>query len=231
VTPPERSQLVCITEAYLAQVADGLPGPRRARTALLAELRAGLLDAAEAHGRTGLKPSAAARAATVEFGDPKQIAVAFRAELRTVEARRIAIVLLTSAPLIALAWTGAALGSHLRTHHALPWQWTTVAPVWQLTLPLVAIGLVVAVGAAAAAVVASGRITRWFPDSARFAPASAIAAGIAAATVDVILLLMLTRQLASAPSKLDATPVTIAAAASIARLLFARQAVRPPRAA
>ena len=227
---PESQPLVCGIDDYLAHVADHLRGPRRARAAILAELRAGLLDAAEARRQAGLTPAAASQAATGEFGDPMQLAAAFRGELRTVKARRIAIVLLVSAPLIALAWTAAAVGSHLGAGHALPSHWPGAPRAWQLALPLAAVGLVAGASAAAVAVVASGRITRWFPGSARLAPASAIAAGIAAATVDVILLLLLTRQLASAPATLDATPVTIAALASVTRLLFARQAVRRPRA-
>ncbi len=231
MTTPEQEQDVRTIDAYLARVAEGLPGPRRARAAILAELRVGLLDAAETHRQVGLSPSAAARAATGEFGDPTQIAAAFRAELTTVSARRIALILLASAPLIALAWAGAAVGSHLSARYVLPWQSPSAAPAWHIALPVAAIALVVGVCAAVAAVAATGRLTRWFPDCARFAPASTIAAGIAAAALDVILLVLLARQLARAPTTLDATPVTIAAVASTARLLFARQAMRgaPPR--
>jgi hypothetical protein len=230
MTTPERQQAVRSIDAYLARVADDLPGPRGARAAILAELRSGLLDAAEAHRRAGLTPSAAARAATGEFGDPIQIASAFRAELTTARARRLAVVLLASAPLIALAWVGAAAGSHLDSRHALPWLSPSVSPAWHVALPIAAFALIVGACAAAAAVVATGRITRWFPNCARFAPASANAAGVAVAAVDVILLLLLSRQLARAPATLDATPVTIAAVASTTRLFFARQAFRRPRA-
>jgi hypothetical protein len=226
MTTPARQQAVRTIDAYLARVADGLSGPRRARAAILAELRVGLLDAAEAQRQVGLSPSAAARAATSEFGDPMQLAAAFRAELITLRARRIALVLLASAPLIALAWIGAAVGSHIGVHRALPWQSPSAAPAWHIALPAAAVAFVVGVCAAVAAVAATGRFTRWFPDCARFAPVSAIAAGIAATAVDVILLVLLARQLARAPTTLDATPVTIATLASTARLLFARQAMR-----
>jgi hypothetical protein len=229
MTTPERQQAVRTIDAYLTRVADGLPGPRRARAAILAELRTGLLDAAEAHRQVALSPSVAARAATGEFGDPLQIAAAFRAELATVRARRVALVLLASAPLIALAWIGAVVGSHLGAQRALPWQSPSAAPAWHIALPIAVVTLILGTCAAAAAVMATGRLARWFPDCARFAPASALAAGIAAAVVDVILLLLLTRQLARAPTTLDATPVTIAAIASITRLLFARQSIRRPR--
>jgi hypothetical protein len=230
MTTQERQQAVRSIDAYLARVGDDLPGPRQARAAILAELRSGLLDAAETHRQAGLTPSAAARAATGEFGDPIQIASAFRVELTAARARRLAVVLLASAPLIALAWIAAAAGSHLGSRHALPWQSPSVSPAWHVALPTAAVALVVGACAAAAAVAATGRITRWFPNCARFAPASANAAGVAVAAVDVILLLLLSRQLARAPATLDATPVTIAALASTTRLFFARQAFRRPRA-
>jgi hypothetical protein len=229
MTGPERKQALRIIDAYRARVADGLPGPHRARTGILAELGAGLLDAAEAHRQAGLTPSAAARAATVEFGDPIQIAAALRIELTTVRARRLATVLLASVPLIVLAWIGAAVGSHLGSRHALPWQSPNASPAWHIALPVAAAALLVGAGAAATAIIATGRITRWFPTCTRFAPASASAAGVAVAAVDVILLLLLTRQLLHAPATLDATPVTIAAVASATRLFLARQAVRRPR--
>jgi hypothetical protein len=229
MTTPERQQAVRTIDAYLTRVADDLPGPRRARAAILGELRAGLLDATEAHRLAGLTPSAAARTATGEFGDPIQIAAAFRTELATARARRIALVLLGSAPVIALAWVAAAVGSHLGAHHGLPSQWPSAAPAWRVALLLAVVGLVVAACAAAVAVAVSGRLGRRFPDCERLVATSASVSGIAVAAVDVILLLLLTRQVASAPSALDATPVTIAAVASLMRLLFARQAIRRPQ--
>jgi hypothetical protein len=211
---------------YLARVAAALPGPRRARAAIVSELREGLLDAAEAHRQAGLTPSAAATAANDEFGDPMQLAATFRGELATTRARYLAVILLATAPLIALAWIGAAVGSHLGARQALPWQWQGAPAALRIGLPLAAVALAAGLCAAAATVAATGRITRWFPDCAHAAPTAAIAATLAAAAVDLTLLLLLTHQLAQAPATLDATPVTIAAAASVTRLLFARKAVR-----
>jgi hypothetical protein len=147
---------------------------------------------------------------------------------RSSKARRVALLLLASAPLIVLAWAAAALGSHLGARHALPWQWQA-SPAWRLTLLVAAAALVIGLFAATAAVAASGRLTRWLPDYTRLAATSAITAGIAAAAVDLILLLLLARQLAHAPATLDATPVTIAALASITRLAFAQRSIRHSR--
>jgi HAAS len=216
-------------DGYLDRLAAALSRPARARAAILAELRAGLLDATEAHRQTGLTSSAAARAAIGEFGDPTQLAAAFRRELATAKARRLAVTLLASAPLIALAWAAAAIGSHLGARHALPWQWSGASPAWHVALPLAAAAFVVGVCTAAAAVATTGRLTRWLPDCARLAPTSAITAGLAAGAVDLILLLLLTHQLARAPATLDTTPVTIAAVASSTRLVFARRTIVRPR--
>jgi HAAS len=217
-----------IVDEYLAQVADRMPGPARTRAAILAELRADLLDAVEAHRQTGLASAAAEQAAAEEFGDPLQLAAAFGAELATAKARRLALLLLASAPLIVLAWAAAAIGSHLEARHTLPWQWEA-SPAWRLTVLVAAATLVLALVAATAAVAVSGRLTRWLPDCTSLAATSAITAGIAAAAVDLILLLLLARQLAHAPATLDATPVTIAALASITRLAFAQRSIRHSR--
>ena len=216
---------------YLARIAAALPGPARARAAILAELRAGLLDATEAHTQAGLTSSTAAEAATGEFGDPIQVAASFRPELRTATARRLAVVLLASTPFVVLAWTAAAIGSHLGARHALPWQWDGASPGWHIALPVAAAAFVAGICAATAAVAASGRLTRWLPNYARIASTSAIAAGIAIGAVDLTLLLLLTHQIARAPATLDTTPVTIAALASTARLAFAQQSIRRPRTA
>jgi hypothetical protein len=214
---------------YVVAVADAMSGPARTRAAILAELRADLLDAAEAHWRAGLAPRAAEQAAAEEFGDPLQLAAAFGPELATAKARRLAVVLLASAPLIVLAWAAAAIGSHLGARHALPWRWEGASPAWHVTLLVALTALVLGVCTATAAVAFSGRLTRWFPDWTGLAAKSAITAGIAVGAVDLILLVLLAHQLVRAPATLDTTPVTIAALASITRLAFAQRSIRCSR--
>jgi hypothetical protein len=48
---------------------------------IVAELRSGLLNAADAHRSAGLPPTQAALAEIREFGDPAQVAGGFRAEI------------------------------------------------------------------------------------------------------------------------------------------------------
>jgi hypothetical protein len=54
-------------------------------------------------------------------------------------------------------------------------------------------------------------------------PTTAAIAGFGAASVDVILLILLASRLATAPAKLAAAPITLAAAASTTRLILARR--------
>jgi hypothetical protein len=225
-TAYRRSAAGRVIESYLAQVAAALPGPAGERVGILTGLRAGLLDATEAHHRAGLVPLAAAEAAADEFGDPAKVAAAFRPGLAARHARRVAITLLVTAPLVVVVWTGAALGSHLGARDAPPWHWAGAAPAWQILLPLAAAAFLIGVWMAAAAVAATGRLTRWLPDRPRFAPTAAALAGFACAAVDTILLLLLAHQLARASGTLDTTPVALAATASTIRLTLARRTAR-----
>ncbi len=226
VTAYPRSATGRVIEPYLAELAAALPGPAGARAGILAELRAGLLDAADAHHRAGLTPLAAAKAAADEFGDPPEVAAAFRPGLAASHARRVAITLLATGPVVIVVWTGAALGSHIGARQAPPWHWAGAAPAWRILLPLAAAAFLIGVWMAVATLAATGPLTRWLPDRPRLAPTAAALAGFACAAVDMILLLLLAHQLARASGTLDTTPVAIAAIASTIRLSLARRTAR-----
>ena len=89
-----------LVNSYLAEVTAGLPGSARARASVADELRAGLLDAIDAYRSAGLAAEQAAQAAVSEFGDPRQVASAFRPELAVSQARRVAVTLVATGPLI-----------------------------------------------------------------------------------------------------------------------------------
>ena len=95
-------------DGYLAEVTARLPGPARARAGIVAELRSGLLDATDAHRSAGLPPAEAALAAIAEFGDPAQVSAGFRAEIAASQARRVAVSLLVTGPLVGLLWIATA---------------------------------------------------------------------------------------------------------------------------
>jgi HAAS len=212
-------------ESYLAEVAARLPDRARAHADIVAELRAGLLDTIDAHLATGMDPGDATAAAIREFGDPHQVACAFRPELAARQARRVALTLLATGPLLGLLWATAARASHIGIRHAPPWQWAHMPPGSQLTVPLAAV-FAVTVSTALFTVAATGRLTRWLPARPSHPPAGAAIAGYGAAAADVIILVLLVTQLVSAPSTLAPIPIAAAAAASLTRLTLARRAAR-----
>lgn len=210
-----------VIDTYLAQVAAGLPGPARARADVLAELRSGLLDAADTHRLAGLPAGAAHEAAVREFGDPRQVAAAFRPELAITQARRHALTLATGGLLTGLLWAHAAQASHPAISRGPLWRWAMTPPV-----PFAASAFLIAALAALGVAAVTGPVTRWLPRRPRAAATSAAIGGYAAAATDMVIFILLAHQLATAPSALDPVPVIAATAASLARLALARRAAR-----
>jgi hypothetical protein len=213
-------------EAYLREVAATMPGPRRASSDILAELRGGLLDAVDAHRSVGLAAQAATEAAITEFGDPRQVARAFRPHLAVIQARRTALALAATGPPVGLLWVAAALASHITLRHAPPWQWPGAPPLAPAAFPAVGAALLIVITSTLATIAATGRLTRWLPASPRIAAATAATAGFAAIAADLAVLVLLASQLTSAPGTLAPLPVAAATAASLTRLTLARQAAR-----
>ena len=212
--------------AYLDQVATALPGPSRTRRDLLAELRSGLLDAADAHQCTGLPMAAATQAAISEFGDPGQVAATLRPELTITHARRIALTLLVTGPLIGLLWAVAALGSHFGIRPAPPWQWAGLAPGSRVAAHLAAGSFLLATLTALATIAATGRLTRWLPSAPRIAAATAAMAGFGTAAAELAIFALVASQIHSAPATLDPAPVTAAAAGTLVHLTLTRRSSR-----
>lgn len=213
-------------DGYLSRVAASMPGPAHARTDILAELRSGLLEAADAHRSAGLPPDAAAEAAITEFGDPRQVADAFRPHLAMKQARRVTLTLVITGPLVGLLWTAAALASHITIRHAPPWRWPGAPPLSIGVFPVVVTALIITVWSALATLAATGKLALRLPASPRIAATTAATTGFAATTADLAILALLASQLARAPGTLDPLPVAAAAAASLTRLTLARRAAR-----
>jgi hypothetical protein len=217
-------------DAYIEQVAAGLPGPARERADMMAELRSGLLDALDAHRENGLPEEAAVAAATAEFGEPRVIAATFRSELAVRLARRCAVTLAGTGPVVGLLWTAAAMASHIGIRHALPWE--AGAPDGSTAVVRVlVVALLMTIGGALVTLVASGGLAARRGGRGWIAPATAIVSGYGAVIVDVALFTLLASQLVSAPGGLAPVPVAGAAAASAARLLLAWRAAWRCRAA
>jgi hypothetical protein len=209
-------------EDYLASVAMRLTGPAGARGAITDELRDGLLETLETQQAQGRSLSEAAAAAIAEFGDPATVAAAFGAELAAVQARRAALGLLATGPLVGLTWIVAAA-----TNALPPWRNQLTGP-W-LALPLVGLALVIAGPALGLTLVATGRLVRRLGERlgrATLPPTAAAVAGLAAAAADLTLLAIVTSQALTGPSWQEWAPVMLAAGASLTRLTLAGWAAR-----
>ena len=223
--PPEPSAGPAV-ERYLAEVTARLAGPDRAQAGIVAELRSGLLDAADAHRSAGLPPAQAVLAAVREFGDPGQVADGFRAEIAASQARRVAVTLLVTGPLVGLLWIAAASASHLGLRAGLTWPWAGLPTGFHVGIQLVAIAVGVTAWAGLLGIATSGRLTRWLPDRPRRPPAAAAVAGFGAMGADGLGLALLAAQLATGPGRLSPVLAAAAATASLARLLLAGRAAR-----
>jgi hypothetical protein len=221
-----------LVEAWLVELAAGLRGPARARAPVVAELRDGLLEAVDSYRADGLAPAEAARAAVREFGEPAAIATEFVAELAAREARRIALALIGTGPLVGLLWGAAMASSHLLAHPVQPgppWTWPQLPVALRVASALLAAVLVVGVPAGMFVVAATGRISRWLPRPARharLAPTAAATLGVAALAADVIVLTTVSVMAIVMPGRLVWAPVTVAALASLTRLVVNTRATR-----
>jgi hypothetical protein len=225
LTEPELSPAARrLVDAWLGTVAARLPGRGRARGAILAELHDGLLVAVAAGRERGLPAAQAATAALREFGDPGLVAAAFRPELAAVQARRVALGLIRTGPLVGLAWLGAAAGSQLAVA-APPWRWP-LPPGLRLAVPLILLMVAGALLATALVVASTGRLSRWAMVPAGLPLTAAGAVAVAAAGADLTMLGVLSTQLLAAPGSLALAPAGLAAAVSLTRLVAAGRAGR-----
>jgi hypothetical protein len=213
-------------ESYLAEVAAALAGPARARQDIVAELRSGLLDAIDAYRSAGLTEDTAAEATLREFGHPRHVASAFGPELAASQARRVALTLVATGPLIGLLWAVAAAASHIGVRHAPPWQWPGAPADSRVAFPLAAAAIAITVWTALFTVATTGRVARWVPGRPRLAPAAAATAGFGAMAADLTIFALLASQLLTAPGTLAPAPTAAAATASLIRLTLARRAAR-----
>jgi hypothetical protein len=206
-----------IIENYLKQVAADLPGPRRARADIIAELHSSVLDATDGRIASGLTPEAAARSALDELGAPAELAAAYRPELTIKQARRHAITFIVGGVVIAALWAHAAQLSDRATRPG--WQLLGAPPV-----PIAATALLLATATGLTTLLATGRLTRWTRDQPQCAAITAIMGGLGSAAGDFAILILLVVQFALPRHPLAPIPISAAATASLARLILARRA-------
>ncbi len=207
-----------VLDAYLRELADAIGGPRRATAAVIDEVGDGLLEAIDRCQAHGLTSYDAAQAAITEFGPPRLVAAAFRADFGARQARRTTLTLLLTGPLIGLTWIiGAELGSlpPARGHLTGPW--------W--ALPVVGLALLVAVPAMLFTVAATGRPGLRRSVDASSPPKAAGIACLAAAAADTALLTALSLYALTALT-ITLIPIMPAIVASLTRLCLAARGSR-----
>ncbi len=151
LTPPLAGSLV---DAYLAELASLLPGPRWRRTQILTELRDGLGHAVAGRVADGIPQDQAEGEAVAEFGTPQAVAAAFTGELATAYARRTIAIYIGTGPLVGIWW--------LLLLQPRPWRTGLAALLIAIpVLPLVIVG----VATAAITLATTGRLMRWLPEA------------------------------------------------------------------
>jgi HAAS len=203
---------------YLDALASSLVGPGAARAEILTEIGDGLLEAAGTYRSQGLTPDEATRAAIAEFGEPHMVAAAFGPGLGARLARRTALALLASGPLVGLAWIAGAILASLP-----PARYELSGPWW--ALPVVGLTLIVGAPSMVLAVAATSRLGLRFCLPASLPPKAAGVASLAAITADSILLAALGVYALMTPAPVSLLPVVPAIAASLARLALAAPAL------
>lgn len=201
-----------VADAYAAAVTQRLDAPAAVLTDIRDEVVDGLTEAIDGFRRRGLSSDDAARAALAEFGAPAATAAAFDTEVRLARARRTALCLVLTGPLIGLLWIATAVLTGTPARLAAP---------AGLRAVLAVVALAVAVGAAASelAVAASGRLSRRL-GRPRLAPRAAMVACAAALVVDVAVLGVVGTYVLLGNASLSRLPVLIAVVASLLRMAF-----------
>ena len=93
-----------LLDRHVAALGATLRGPGGLRRDVLAEVRDGLHDAAQAHRARGRAPADAAAMAVAEFGPVDDLAPLYQAELTVAQARRTALVVVLIFPALVLGW-------------------------------------------------------------------------------------------------------------------------------
>lgn len=205
-----------IVGTYLDEIARALVARPAARAAVMAEICDGLLEAVAGYRERGLPEEEAVNAAIAEFGEPRRIVAAFQPELCARQVRRSALTLMTSGPVVGIAWlAGAVVASMPPAPHHLSGPW------W--ALPLVGVAIVVGIPGLVVAITATGRtgLRLTFPPRL---PAKAVSiASVAAVTADATMLTIVGVSLSMTSGSL-VFPLVPAVVASLVRMCLATRA-------
>ena len=205
-------------EALLQAIGSRLPGPARPRKEILAELRDGLLEVAEANQRRGLDHDEAAQLAVRQFGDAPTIAAAFWPEMAAGRARRVVFGLFVTGPIVVALWVWAARSRSL----------VSESGAFDSSLSHVAAVLLISatIGCGIWAMIAAGRAPLWPHIAPQMALLGAAAMGGIAVVADLAMLSTLSAPLASFPGPVHQVALASAMLASATRLILTSLASR-----
>jgi hypothetical protein len=206
VTPPPVAE-------YLRELETLIPGRLHGRDSALAELADGLRDAAEHYRSRGMDPDAAAARAVLDCGSTPLIASEFATVLAAGHARRTALVLLATGPVVGVLWLMTLVPG--RTPDAL-----------LMRYPVLGMLVFASVTCALLTMLTTGSAIRWLPQIHLAPCRMAAAACAAAATGDLLLLFVAARSALGPASSVAWMPGLMACAASLVRLTLTQRVAR-----
>jgi hypothetical protein len=200
----------------LAAIGARIPGPAGPREDILAELRDGILEAAEAHTRKGFGHGEAVQLALRQFGDARTVAESFWAEMAAARARRVVLALFATGPIVAALWASAA-----RTRGPVAESGLFDGGQAHLAAALL---VVAAIGCGTWTILATGGIRRGPQIAPHMLLLGAAATGGIAVVADLAVLSMLGLPLASFPGPIHQLALGAAVLATGTRLVLASRA-------
>jgi hypothetical protein len=198
---------------YLRELETLIPSWLHGRRSALAELADGLRDATEHYRSRGMEPDAAAARALRDCGPAPLIASEFAAMLATGHARRTAIALMATGPVVGVLWLMTLVPG--QTPDAL-----------LMHYPVLGMLVLASVTCALLTILTTGPAIRWLPPM-RLVPRRIAAAACAAAAIGDLLLLIIAAQVALGPAPDIAwMPGLIACVTSVVRLTLTQRVAR-----
>lgn len=202
-------------EAYVAELAGALRGPRGRRTSIVAEVHDGLVEAVDGYRDRGLSEERAVAAAIAEFGPATALADGFRDELAAVQARRTIAALLLTGPLVGIWWLLLLAPDALRAPTRV---WSAI-PMLPVIAAAAVLGMLV--------IATTGRLIRWVPETSPARAASAaLVVGLTCVVIDLAVLTTLALDSIADQPPQPFPLAGIAAAASVTRVACTARALR-----
>ena len=217
---PERlglpAEATGIVAAYLSALDSGLPGGRRTRSSILAEIADGLACAVEAEVSLGVPPAAAARRAVEASGEAGRLAAELAGQMLVGTSHRTGLALVVSGPVVGLLWA-SWLGAGLTG-------WPAKVAAAVSNVPALPVILVLTVPCAVVAACSGGWLGRLTTVPSRWGYQAALVAtgGCVVADATLVGVVLADRSLVTASTVLLAAISASVLRASVAGLAMSR---------